>query len=126
MIGWLKWGSTGVRVGPMATLDDVLRAVRELLRFSQAAAEFMTAISKSEILQGKRIDATTDGTANQNYFQHGLGRPFRGAIILGQNNGTTPVTLISAASVLNDNQDPSRVFGTSQGAVAVTFSAWVY
>lgn len=116
MIGWLKWGSTGVRVGPLATLDDVLRAVRDLVRFSQAASEFLTALSKSELLQGSLKSVTMDGSANAQYFPHGLPGPYRGAVHAGQTDTTNPVTLMSPAEVSANGQDPGVVFGVRPSA----------
>lgn len=130
MLGWLKWGAGGVQVRTLATLEDALRTIRELAQFSKAAAEVLTELSKLPILQGKLIAGlTTDGSIiNQNYFPHGLGRPFKGAIMLGQNNSNATLTMLSTASVLNDSRNPELVFGTRQAvaAVPVTFSAWVF
>lgn len=97
MLGWLKWGSTGVRVTNMATLDDALGAVRELVRYSQATAEFLTSLAKLEILQGKLVTITLDGTANAQSFPHGLNRPYKGTIVVG-NGSVTGIFLIGVSS----------------------------
>lgn len=116
MIGWLKWGSTGVRVSSMATLADVLTVVRDLVRFSQAASEFLTAVAKSELLQGVMRTVTMDGTTNAQYFPHGLTGSYRGAVHVGQTDTTNPVTLMSPAEVMANGQDPKTVFGARPSA----------
>lgn len=127
MLGWFKYGAVVVSQRTLRTLEDVAMPIRELTAFARAVSEFLTELSKLPILQGKLVEATTDGTTNQQYFPHGLDRPFTGAIMLGQNNAPAPVTLLSPAAVANDSQDPAKVFGTSQlVGTAVTFKAWCF
>lgn len=116
MIGWLKWGSAGVRVGPIASLDEALLAVKELIRFSQATSEFLAAVSKESVLQGTVLSVTMDGTTNAQYFRHGLPGPYRGAVHTGQTDTANPVTLMSPAEVSTNGQDPSLVFGVRPSA----------
>lgn len=127
MLGWFKYGAIVVSQRTLKTLEDVAVPIRELTAFARAASEFLGELGKLPILQGKLVSATTDGTTNQNYFAHGLERPFMGAIMLGQNNAPAPIALLSPAAVANDSQDPALMFGTSQTVgTAATFTAWVF
>lgn len=130
MLGWLKWGTSGVRPHRLDTIEDAVRTVRELARFSQAVAETLGTLSKLEILQGKLITGCRmDGTTSANFFPHGLNRPFRGCILVGQSwTSTQPLIVYSPEQVSLANRDPSTVFGLiSLSAITSTIvNAWVF
>ncbi|MFT3927437.1 MAG: hypothetical protein QM778_33195 [Myxococcales bacterium] len=130
MLRWLKWGTAGVRTSKLQDLNDALRVIGNLLKFSQSVAEFATEIAKLDLLQGKLITGCRmDGTTNPNFFPHGLGRAFKGVIPIGQTwTNATAFAVYGPAQVVVANRDPSQVFGfiSLTAPTNLVIDAWVF
>lgn len=130
MLGWLKWGSAGVLVPKLDTLEDVIKVVRQLARFSQAAAEMLTDVSKLELMLGRPLTVTLDASSLPNYFPHGLARPFKGVIVVGQTQTPGPVMAWAPETVTANGgigqSSATHFMLRCASATSFNVNVWVY
>lgn len=62
----------------------------------------------------------TPASTSPSYSAHGLGRRFRGAIVVGQDPSTLTLRVMSPDEVEAAGQDPTKVFGLRPSANTAT------
>lgn len=94
----------------------------------QDLADVFQWLRANPLVQGRLLEGlVTDGTSATQYFNHGLGRGFRGVILTGISTSTAVLTIYRSANVSGAGRDPSKVFAVNPStSVVVTFDAWVF
>lgn len=88
---------------------------------------FRELVAAVPFLAGKEVACTfavADGTAK--FFEHGLGRPWRGAWVIGNNAGLTTGAYTGDPSTAAAKLNPDKVSVYLTTASDVTIRVWVY
>lgn len=81
----------------------------------------------SAFLSGRELTVTLDGTSSTQYFNHGLGRAFRGVHVTGQTFTGTDLRIAAPQDIIAAGRDPTTVFSIRpSGAAACVVNVWVY
>lgn len=125
--GEFKGQMTGLRNRTLRGISDVAGAVDDLAAFTSRTADFLRELGRIEILRGTIVDVVFDGVSINKVIRHGLGRRFRGAIMIGQTLRSPDTTVILPGGPgVADDSDTLILFQQQGVATALTARFWVF
>lgn len=129
-----RWPAYGIadRIG--STMVDVVTFMNSARAFSSAVSEYLTALSSVEILYGQLVTGCAlDGSGNFAAFRHGLGRAYRGAIVVNQTRTAVFIRVLQPADpqlatmgVTSSTHFAVRPTGFGEPNLSCSFDAWCF
>ena len=94
-----------------------------------AEADFARPLEQCDVVNGRRVTITLDGTSNVQFFEHGLERAFFGAFAVGRSSTLTTARLdvMRPQTVESLGRDPAKVFAMRPSiASSEDVDVWVF
>lgn len=107
---------------PAMRIDSVANALK-----GGDAKAFADFLRRCPLLDGRELRCEFSGGAGARNFAHGLGRSFRGVLVVGVDDSAIAMTPASVQGVISAGLDPAVYIRLNpSGATSTTATVWVF